>query len=251
MVRTATTSTSGVPVFLSPSPAHNIADSCTMLCPIRYALDAFDVNQHVCSLARYTPPSLAATDGTTTIEEFIAFFFEMRSGHKSTNPVRVQIARLTSCWWSPRTKTVKSILISHLQLTSSLVVSFPGMYSDLNASTDKTDTNFVSGIFSSVQDEVQPVFDVVSNMNVQVLQFMSCAVGPRQVQRLTFNVGLILCLIGLPWCIALILHLLARINTSIKQLAGATSNFATRLSVSVHCHLSYRPASLSLPNQAN
>jgi hypothetical protein len=156
----------------------------------------------------------------------------MRSGHKSTNPARRWIARLTSCWWSSRTKTIKSILISHLQLTSSLVLSFPRMYSDLNASTDKT--NFISGIFSSVQSEVQPAFDVVSNMNVQVLQFMSCAVGPRQIQRLTFNVGLILCLIGLPWCIALILHLLARISTSIKQLARATSNFATRLSVRLH-----------------
>ena len=156
----------------------------------------------------------------------------MRSGHKSTNPARRWIARLTSCWWSSRTKTIKSILISHLQLTSSLVVSFPSMYSTLNASSDKT--NFLSGIFSSVQSEVQPAFDVVSNMNVQVLQFMSCAVGPRQIQRLTFNVGLILCLIGLPWCIALILHLLARISTSIKQLARATSNFATRLSVRLH-----------------
>ena len=106
------------------------------------------------------------------------------------------------------------------------------MYKTYASPTDKT--NFISGIFSSVQSEVQPAFDVVSNMNVQVLQFMSCAVGPRQIQRLTFNVGLILCLIGLPWCIALILHLLARISTSIKQLARATSNFATRLSVRLH-----------------
>jgi hypothetical protein len=55
-----------VPVILSPSPAPHIADSCTLLCPIRYALDALDafgVNQHVL-LTRLlrSPPSPPQTE---------------------------------------------------------------------------------------------------------------------------------------------------------------------------------------------
>jgi len=55
-----------VPVSLSPSPAPHIADSCTLLCPIQYALDALDafgVNRHVL-LTRLlrSPPSPPQTE---------------------------------------------------------------------------------------------------------------------------------------------------------------------------------------------
>ena len=160
----------------------------------------------------------------------------MKSGVKSANPIRRFISGLTSYWWSTRSKTVKSILISYLQLTSSLAVSFPGIYLAVHDdSSADSETNIMSGMFASVQSGVQPAFDVVSNVNVQVVEFIGCAVGPRQIQRLGFNAGLLLCLIGLPWSIALLLGLLATtINALNRPLAGAT-NFATmaatRLSV--------------------
>ena len=189
--------------------------------------------------------ALPHTDGTTTVEEFIIFYFHMKSGHKSSNPVRVHISRFTSYWFSVRTKTVKTILISHLQLTSSLTVSFPSMYVATNvladgavstySSTDETNT-VVSGIFASVQNGVQPIFDVASNLNIQAVEFIGCAVGPRQAQRLSFNVGLLLCLIGVPWFAALVLQLLSTIKAFRKSLTGtaiATAKFATRTTVKV------------------
>lgn len=195
------------------------------------------------------PLALPHTDGTITTEEFIIFYFHMKSGHKSSNPVRVHIARLTSYWFSVRTKTVKTILISHLQLTSSLTVSFPSMYLATNvlaggaesaySSTDETNTA-VSGIFASVQNGVQPVFDVASNLNIQVVEFIGCAVGPRQAQRLSFSVGLLLCLIGVPWFVALVLQLLSTIKACRKSLTGAahaTTTFATITTVKVSWQL--------------
>ena len=174
-------------------------------------------------------------DGTTTTEEFIIFFFQMKSGEKSTNPIRRFISGLKSYWWSTRSKTVKSILISHFQLTSSLALSFPGMYLAVHDDSSAESATAFTGMFSSVQHQVQPTFDAVSNLNVQVVDFLGCAVGPRQIQRLGFKTGFLLCLIGLPWIFALLLKLLATtikaLNKPLAKKARATSNFATRLSV--------------------
>jgi hypothetical protein len=102
------------------------------------------------------------------------------------------------------------------------------------------DTNtyvVVSGMYASMQTVLQPVFDAVSNLNLQVVEFIGCAVGPRHYDQLLFSTGLLLLLIFMPWVIAVILQLLASIKCMAKpfaSMARAATNISTRLSVRIY-----------------
>ena len=45
--------------------------------------------------------------GTVTAKEFLAFFFNIKRGHHSTNPIRARMARLSDWYSSSKTQTIK------------------------------------------------------------------------------------------------------------------------------------------------
>ena len=63
-------------------------------------------------------------DGEVTADEFIAFFYGLEDGTRS-NRVKALVVRAYAWWDSDRVRAIRSVLITHLQIFSSVPRAFP------------------------------------------------------------------------------------------------------------------------------
>ena len=169
-------------------------------------------------------------DGIITGSEFLVWFYRLKSGKGSMNPIRARFARLGDWYFSIKTQTLKVVLVTYFQLLSSIPRSFPlvaragtsskGSESPAEASATSASTQAAQGYNSTeptkqagpmdlMMAAFQPVLDALGNFNVQVIDTIQCIVGPRYIDRLTFTATLIIGSIGTAWAIVGILHVCA------------------------------------------
>ena len=160
-------------------------------------------------------------------------------------------------------------MITYFQLSSAVYTAFPislkanqaagstdattaaatpveqGNSSYTTTTTNNNNNNNGRSVFVVAMEAMQPAFDFVGNINLSILEFVNCMVGPRHMDRLSFAICTI---IGVPlaiWVVVLLLQgagLLARrcCSKSSPILAFANwlcravnSNLATTLSALV------------------
>jgi hypothetical protein len=161
-------------------------------------------------------------DGNVTANEFLSFFYELEKGRISSNKCRLRISRFLAWKESGRVQAIKIVLITHFQLISSVSRAFPrfheadvALLNRLN-NVSLADTNHslhdlggsVSGKgggLSAVRQLLEPVLDVIGNINLDVIEIWSCAMGPRHITKMVFLTSTIIVVMGLlavlPMCV--------------------------------------------------
>ena len=66
-------------------------------------------------------------DGAVSLDEFTTFLYHLREGSRSTSRVRSIITGALAWWSSTKLQTLRSVLISHLQIVGSIAASFPDL----------------------------------------------------------------------------------------------------------------------------
>ena len=150
-----------------------------------------------------------------TLDEFITFACDIRQGKQSLRSKRseVCIAAVSSVieWWrSMKSQTLRAVVITHFQLMSSLKVSFPDMdVSDPagDAAVVETASNSTMGVFKEALNEAT---GTVASLNVAILEYIGCFVGPRHASRLIYStmtaIGLLLAASMVPWALRRAIH---------------------------------------------
>jgi hypothetical protein len=192
-------------------------------------------------------------DGQITADEFLAFFYDLKSGSKSTNPLRARLARLYDWYGSTKTQTLKVVLITYFQLVSSIPRSFPlvagastteGEHEGAGPTSSAVVGDSISnstGPLDSMKVALEPALDFVGNLNVQALDVIQCLIGPRYIDRLIFCAAIILGSICVFWSAVLLLHLCAcmcgrtctRLAVSAKVTALHAQHVATTASIQI------------------
>ena len=160
-------------------------------------------------------------DGQVTLDALIKFQYDFRKGKHAVQSKRSKacIAAVGSAleWWrSMKSQTLRAVIITHFQLMSSLKVSFPEM-----GVRDAADEIFSNGTVSIFKEALNDATGTVSSLNVAVLEYIGCFVGPRHESRLIYTtvtaIGLLLAAGLIPWAF--------RRATSGKRIAQHDSNF--------------------------
>ena len=145
-----------------------------------------------------------------TLDEFITFECDIRQGKHAVRSKRseVCIAAVSSVleWWrSMKSQTLRAVVITHFQLMSSLKIGFPDMdVSDPagDAAVVETASNSTMGVFKEALNEAT---GTVASLNVAILEYIGCFVGPRHASRLIYStttaIGLLLAASMVPWAI--------------------------------------------------
>ena len=173
---------------------------------------------------------LLSQDGQVTLDEFITFSCDLRTGKHAVRSKRHLscIAAMGSAveWWrSMKSQTLRAVVITHFQLMSSLKISFPELdvrdaAGDANAV--KLSSNVTTSFFKKALNDATGVF---ASLNVAVFEFIGCFVGPRHASRLIYTtvtaIGFLLAASIVPWAVRRI--------TSRKRISLHDSGFVTAL----------------------
>ena len=120
-------------------------------------------------------------DGKVSLVEFVNFLYGVKSGKHSPN----KLVALKVWWYSLRIITLKLIIISHFQLSSSIKRAFP-LLSHIGNTTVAGNQPRGNGTTSNNPFRVAFVAAgaALSNIDASVFEVVACFVGPRQRDRL-------------------------------------------------------------------
>ena len=190
-------------------------------------------------------------DGHVSGKEFLTFYYRLSEGTNSTNPFRARVASILAWWRSDVNVGTRQVIVTFLQLFVSIPRSFPEVRKAAEAAATAagaaatplsgTATNGTaasnggSEFYAEFVAALQPVFDLVSNINVQSIEAIQCMVGPRHYDRLSMAAGLLLAPIGAVWLGVLLLSALARVvaGTILKNRLRAAELSAVQVAFSV------------------
>ena len=113
-------------------------------------------------------------DGQVSLVEFVNFMYGVKSGEHSPN----KLVALKVWWYSLRIITLKLIIISHFQLSSSIKRAFPALAAVAENQTRGTTSN------NAFRVAFVAAGAALSNINASVFEVVACFVGPRQRSRL-------------------------------------------------------------------
>ena len=170
-------------------------------------------------------------DGQVDLDEFISFVCDLRAGKvtgggeqsKYTKALLSFIGSAKEWWGSMKSQTLRTVIIAHFQLISSIPASFPEMDPKVQATAtvngaDQAVITGAAGVVAASNstagaDEpvtffkkaVTEVTGTVANINVSVLDFIGCFLGPRHEHRLIYTtvtaVSLLVVASLVPWLI--------------------------------------------------
>ena len=103
--------------------------------------------------------------GKISVDEFLIFFYGLRVGQISINKWRARVKRLVAWWVSPKTQTLKFVLISHFQLMTSVSRNFPQLTPEHARTTDTSTSSMPigSGIGSGISSGISNTTGFQSN----------------------------------------------------------------------------------------
>ena len=139
-------------------------------------------------------------DGKVSLVEFVNFLYGVKSGKHSPN----KLVSLKVWWYSLRIITLKLIIISHFQLSSSIKRAFP-LLSHVGNTTVAGNQLRGNGTTSNNPFRVAFVAAgaALSNVDASVFEVVACFVGPRQRDRLLITslsvVGFLAVSSLIPW----------------------------------------------------
>jgi hypothetical protein len=158
-------------------------------------------------------------DGHITASEFLDFFYDLKRGTGSTNPLKARLSRLYRWYCSTKTQTLKVVLITYFQLVSSIPRSYPLVAGKKSDETDSSrgegsaaaagNNSTTTGPLASMRAIIEPVLDVLGNVNVQAADGIQCMVGPRYIDRLIFTAVVVLGSVGTAWAVVGAMHMCA------------------------------------------
>jgi hypothetical protein len=151
-------------------------------------------------------------DGQVTLNEFVTFVCDLRDGKKSSVDMQSQLGKTSVAvvgsvlaWWrSMKSQSLRAVIITHFQLMSSIFVSFPELEAKATAAPSAATASSIveAGVRNTTsplaffKESVNDVTSTVANINVAVVEFITCFVGPRHEPRLLYStvtiVGLLL-----------------------------------------------------------
>ena len=143
-----------------------------------------------------------------SLEEFITFECDIRKGKLAVRSRRGDAVASVLAWWrSMKSETLRSVIITHFQLSTSIMVSFPDMDVSKAANSPAqakivvdTNSNSTTSFFKEALNDAA---GTVTSLNVAVLEYIGCFVGPRHESRLVYStmtaIGLLLAASVVPW----------------------------------------------------
>ena len=163
-------------------------------------------------------------DNLVTLGEFVSFVCDLRDGkhmdHSKCMSASIAFLRaIKKRWRSMKSHTLRTVIITHFQLISSIDRSFPDMVVNLSERKNTADVSAAAEAasnstvgphnsilaLSSIESAVNNVAGAVSNVNIAVLDFIACFLGPRHLNKVVYTtvtaIGLLLVTSALPWAL--------------------------------------------------
>ena len=148
-------------------------------------------------------------DGKVTLSEFVSFVCDLRDGKhvhvqsKSAKAILTFVGSVKKWWRSMKSQTLRTVIIAHFQLMSSIPRSFPEMDPQTTTVTTEAAGIATGSTFALFKQTVNHVTGTVANINGSVLDFIGCFLGPRHSHRLIYTtvaaLGLLLVASIVPW----------------------------------------------------
>ena len=146
-------------------------------------------------------------DGSVTLDEFVKFLYNLKSGKISASKFRIYIGKAAKWWKSDKNATIRVIIITHFQFISSVPRTFPDLAESedpldsprgLNSTrtTSSSDWTGNTAWVASLKADIRIFGDLVGNFSVKAIEFIDCVLGPRHTEQLAIMTGVtILCLL--------------------------------------------------------
>ena len=157
-------------------------------------------------------------DGVIDVKEFVTFLYHLRGNKARSGKCRTLFAGAVGWWTSLRSLSIRTVIITHFQLLSSAPRSFPDVLGQgiglaavdraaesvpsrittsagvkpLQNSTLATGQGTTSLALDAFKVTVVQIGAFFADLNITMLQFVRCFIGPRHASKLVLSTSLVI-----------------------------------------------------------
>ena len=168
-------------------------------------------------------------DGAVTEDELLRFCYHLSSGQASSNAWRARIVRAWAWVASAPVQTIFSVLLTFYQIDTSRSRSFPDYRpwaAQDETPTIAAETNATGNLdVEEVKKALNPLVELLTNVNLMAFDFAYCGVGPRHFDQL---LAFALVMIALP-ALMFIAYLALRVLDKCSSRGGHAASLATKI----------------------
>ena len=118
-----------------------------------------------------------------SLVEFVSFLYGVKSGKHLDKLLPNKLLAIKRWYYSLRIYTLKLIIISHFQLSSSIKRAFPALHQNTRQQPDEASTT-TGGVTFVFREAYVAAGATLANIDASIFEIVSCFVGPRYCSRL-------------------------------------------------------------------